>query len=604
MRSTQAWDLSTGSPSTVAAIVDTGVGLEQPDLAPNVWINPGESGGGRESNGVDDDGDGLVDDWHGWNFARNTNDPHDTYGHGTQVAGAVGARGNDGYGVAGVNWSTKLMVLRAGLSNDLISSAAAAAAFRYAAAKGARVVNGSFGFYTFSQAMYDAVAASPATLFVFSAGNDANDNDARPHYPSSIDLPNVIAVAASDQSDALASFSNYGATGVDLAAPGRNVLSDALAVDSIFAEGFETGNQFSNVSPAATWAPTTAAAYSGSQSLSDSTGNYAPTSTATAALGTPINLAGRHNCQLDFRLRRDFGAGDGVVVEESPTGASGSYVPLGVGLGGSSAGVFQPVGYDISAYDGAPAVYLRFRIITNGDASVGDGAYIDNVTVHCYPAAPPAPPGVAYASGTSIAAPEVTGAAALLFSQNPFRSVADVRSLLLDRADRIPGLAGKVATGARLNIYQALRDITPPTLGRVTISPRRFAALTHGGSVTRARSGGGLIKTSLSEAGTVTFAVQRLTTGRRVGRACRAVTRRNRRRPHCQRAVSLRGTFSAHAPGGPLRVRFSGRLRGRMLGKGSYRLLTSAVDPSGNRSGTTRTSFSIKAPKRRARRHR
>jgi subtilisin family serine protease len=225
IRAPDAWDVTTGSPSVAVAVVDTGMDATDPDLAPNLYTNPGESGGGRETNGIDDDGDGRIDDVHGWDFVDGDNQPQDGNGHGTHVAGTVGARGNDGNGVAGVSWSTSLMPLRvlddsgSGFVSDAVT------AYSFAARSGARIVNASLGGSSFSRAEDDAIAAAPDTLFVVAAGNDAQDNDTSPDYPCDYDLPNVVCVAATDENDALASFSNYGATNVDLAAPGVDIVS-------------------------------------------------------------------------------------------------------------------------------------------------------------------------------------------------------------------------------------------------------------------------------------------------------------------------------------------------------------------------------------------
>jgi subtilisin family serine protease len=222
----EAWDITTGSPAVTVAVIDSGVDMTHPDLAPNIWSNPGESGGGKETNGVDDDLDGLVDDAHGWDWVSNDSDPSDENGHGTHVAGTIGARGNDGTGVAGVSWNTSLMPLRVLDSSGSGSIADVVAADSYAGAHGAAVVNESFGGSGFSQAEYDAIRSAPGTLFVVAAGNAGANDDTTPTYPCSYDLPNLICVAATDQHDALAGFSNYGATTVDLGAPGYRIESD------------------------------------------------------------------------------------------------------------------------------------------------------------------------------------------------------------------------------------------------------------------------------------------------------------------------------------------------------------------------------------------
>ena len=221
----QAWDLTTGAPTVIVAVIDTGVDALHPDLAPNVWTNPGESGSGRESNGLDDDNNGYVDDSSGWDWVGDDRNPADENNHGTHVAGTVGARGGDGVGVAGVGWRTRLMPLRVldaaggGTVSDVIL------AYRYAAARGARVVNLSLGGPDLSIAERDAIAAAPGTMFVAAAGNSGTNTDVVPEYPCAHTLPNVVCVAASDNSDARPPFSNYGATSVDLAAPGAQIAS-------------------------------------------------------------------------------------------------------------------------------------------------------------------------------------------------------------------------------------------------------------------------------------------------------------------------------------------------------------------------------------------
>jgi thermitase len=225
IRALEAWDVTTGSAQVTVGVVDTGIDATHPDLAPNLWANPGESGGGRETNGLDDDGNGRIDDVHGWDFVDHDAQPQDGNGHGTHVSGTIAARGNDATGVAGLNWSSAIMPLRvlgddgSGYVSDAIT------AYTYAARNGARVVNASLGGNSYSRAEHDAIAAAPNTLFVVAAGNDGADDDATPEYPCDYELANVVCVAASDRADALASFSNYGATNVDLAAPGVDIAS-------------------------------------------------------------------------------------------------------------------------------------------------------------------------------------------------------------------------------------------------------------------------------------------------------------------------------------------------------------------------------------------
>jgi subtilisin family serine protease/subtilisin-like proprotein convertase family protein len=219
----EAWDNFTGSGNTIVAVIDTGVDYNHPDLAANIWTNPGEI----PNNGLDDDSNGFVDDVHGYDFANNDGNPFDDNGHGTHVSGTIGAVGNNAIGVAGVIWDVQIMAVKfldAGGGGTL---ADAVRAVNYAVANGALISNNSWGGGGFYQALYDAIANAGAQghIFVAAAGNNSSNNDAFPAYPASYNLDNIIAVAATDDDDLLAYFSNYGATSVDLGAPGVDIYS-------------------------------------------------------------------------------------------------------------------------------------------------------------------------------------------------------------------------------------------------------------------------------------------------------------------------------------------------------------------------------------------
>ena len=240
----EAWTKATGAGVTVG-IVDTGMLTTHPDLAAQVASNAGEIGTdglGRDkrSNGVDDDANGYVDDWHGWDFVTaypsisvyegdNTagpdNDPQDNHGHGTHVAGIVAAQRDNNEGVAGVAPGAKVMPLRALGSNGYGTNIAIAEAFDYAGKMGLRVVNASLGGPGLDQTQLTAIQAHPNTLYVLAAANDNVNNDVTPYGPCALPAANIMCVGASDQNDRRASFSNYGATSVDVFAPGTAILS-------------------------------------------------------------------------------------------------------------------------------------------------------------------------------------------------------------------------------------------------------------------------------------------------------------------------------------------------------------------------------------------
>jgi subtilisin family serine protease len=219
-----AWDLTTGKDSVVIAIVDTGVDVTHPDLAENIWTNPGEVAG----NGIDDDGNGLTDDVHGWDFINNDAVTEDACSHGTDCAGIIGAVGNNSVGVAGVMHRVQLMPIKYyNTKNEDSYTSTVIACILYARAKGARIVSCSFGSYDYSYWMEHAIRGTDA-LFVCAAGNSGSNNDVTPFYPASVTAANIIAVAATDNNDHLVNSwwsSNYGSRSVDLAAPGWGVLA-------------------------------------------------------------------------------------------------------------------------------------------------------------------------------------------------------------------------------------------------------------------------------------------------------------------------------------------------------------------------------------------
>jgi subtilisin family serine protease len=219
----EAWDITKGSPSIIVGVIDTGIDYNHPDLAANMWRNPGEIAG----NGLDDDSNGFVDDVFGADFANNDGNPIDDNNHGTHVAGTIGAVGNNGVGVVGVAWNVRLMALKflsaggSGYTSDAIE------AINYAIAKGAKILNNSWGGGGYDGALYNAIVAAKNSgiIFVAAAGNSGANNDTGAFYPANYNVDNVVSVAATTRTDTLASFSNYGATTVDLAAPGVSILS-------------------------------------------------------------------------------------------------------------------------------------------------------------------------------------------------------------------------------------------------------------------------------------------------------------------------------------------------------------------------------------------
>ncbi|HML04648.1 MAG TPA: S8 family serine peptidase, partial [Methanobacterium sp.] len=217
-----AWNLTTGSSNVIIAVIDSGVDLDHPDLKGNLWINTGEI----PNNGKDDDGNGYIDDYYGWNFDGDNNNVTDDNGHGTHVAGIIAASGNNTQGVTGVMWNATIMPLKFLDKNGNGYISDAVKAIDYATKMGAFIINCSWGGPSYSKALEDAIKASNA-LVVCAAGNEftSEDIDASPNYPASYTASNIITVAAVDKYDNLCSFSNYGINSVDVAAPGASIYS-------------------------------------------------------------------------------------------------------------------------------------------------------------------------------------------------------------------------------------------------------------------------------------------------------------------------------------------------------------------------------------------
>ena len=230
---TNAWDITVGSTNVVLAVIDTGIRYTHRDIAPQMWINPGEIAG----NGIDDDGDGYVDNVYGINSILDSGDPFDDADHGTHVAGTIGAAANDENGHVGVAWKVRLMGLKFirsasqggfGLTSDAIQCV------DFAVSKGVKISNTSWGGGPFEQTMLDALrrARDKGHLFVAAAGNASNDNDLDPFYPCSYDLDSIVSVSALDSKDKLASFSNFGRTTVHIGAPGVGIFSSTSGSDT------------------------------------------------------------------------------------------------------------------------------------------------------------------------------------------------------------------------------------------------------------------------------------------------------------------------------------------------------------------------------------
>ena len=219
----EAWEIATGSRAIIVAVTDTGVDYNHVDLRANIWSNSAEV-----ANGIDDDGNGYVDDIYGYDFVNDDSDPMDDHSHGSHCSGTIGGVGDNGIGVAGVCWQTRIMAAKCFDASGSGPDSAILSAIEYSTMMGCNVMSASWGGGGYSQSTKDLIEAAgdQGIVFVAAAGNDyGNDNDSNPHYPSSYDLTNIIAVMSTDHNDVRSSFSNLGATSVDLGAPGSSIVS-------------------------------------------------------------------------------------------------------------------------------------------------------------------------------------------------------------------------------------------------------------------------------------------------------------------------------------------------------------------------------------------
>ncbi len=457
----QAWDIATDSSATVVGVIDTGVNYNHPDLAANMWRNPGEVPG----NGIDDDVNGFIDDYYGYDFSRclkfnnpgivctqtkpRDGDPMDDTGHGTHVAGTIAAVGNNSLGVTGVSWKAKIMAVKAltsvgGLTTDLID------AINYATMMNVKLTNNSWGGGGFSQSLFDAIQAArdADALFIAAAGNGGSDgvgdnNDATPHYPSSYNLANIIAVAATDFEDNLTSFSNFGATSVDLAGPGDLILSTWYRVDPSFADiSFDT-TEIEGIPME--FSPTTSA--SGITAIAQKAG-----------LGFPGNFTGSsYNGKIALMKRGS------ISFAEKVTNA--------MNAGAIGAIIYNNIDGMFSGTLGSPGNWIPTASISKSDGESLAPQLPRQVTFRIIAS------DYVYLSGTSMATPHVSGAAALLKARLPASTYSEVKSIILSSVDLVPSLAGKMVTGGRLNLLTILERTVPIMI--TIVNPVNGATFIH-----------------------------------------------------------------------------------------------------------------------------
>ena len=506
-----AWEVTIGNPSIVVADIDTGYRFDSPDLGPVAWENPGEIPG----NGIDDDHNGYVDDVRGWDFVGESSeapsedaDPTDSNlisgGHGVHTAGIIGAAGDNGIGITGVAQDVRLMPLRVcantpATNKALCPTSSLIAAINYAGRNGAKVANMSLTGTFRSVAELDALAENPDTLYVAAAGNDAQDNDTLPHYPcdfapaaeTSIHgaVENVVCVAATDQADQLASFSDWGEENVDLGAPGTQILSTYPAAEEAIADDFEAedfGIRWKTQFGAEGGFELTEEAPLTSLGISDSPGR-APVADSIrgSQLSSPVPVpAADGACTLSGLDSVKLAGGTAkIIIFEN--GFAAHIFSLNETSGSGMSAFRTGAMTDLAG----GTVGLRVTYTAGSAPTAAAGMWLDDLKLSCN-ASLATPPTYAYLEGTSMAAPQVSGAAALLFSAKPSASVEEVGYALDEGVDPVVSLAGKTVTGGRLDVAQALDWLDPsaPVLSSEPSAPAEATTVRISGTATAGTS--------------------------------------------------------------------------------------------------------------------
>ncbi len=431
-----AWNVTTGSHDVAVGVVDTGAAPDHPDLTANL----------RTSQGRNFVADAPYSAW------------ADQQGHGTHVAGTIGAVGNNGLGVAGVNWQAGIIPVRVldmtGSGYDV--DVAAGAAY---AADHARVVNMSLGG-GYSAPLADVVTAHPNTLFVVAAGNDTANVDDVPLYPCALPNANIICVASTTQVGGISSFSNFGATTVDLGAPGSGIESTTQSFLNVFSHPLLNPQADGwTPLPADLWQqrPTSSPDYKSADLIGEVTDTEA--SLTTPVLGTFAGSA----CRMDFAMEFNLNvATQRLFVDAKPNGSAWQNGLMEVS--GTTSGLFKYTTVDLTDFDNQSNMKLRFRVTGPANTTYGGTSpshvRIADPQVSCIT---PEPVGGTYGqlSGTSMATPHVAGAAALLLSNQPSLTVAQLRQALLSTVTPMSSLQGFTVTGGRLNVAAALAAIQP-----------------------------------------------------------------------------------------------------------------------------------------------
>jgi subtilisin family serine protease len=447
---TSAWDTITDCSSVVVAVIDTGIKYDHADLSSNMW----NSGSGSIPN-------------HGWNVitgASTPNNPMDDHGHGTHVAGTIGAVGNNGVGTTGICWKVQLMAVKAldsdgaGTTSDIVTG------INWAVSHGAKVINMSLGGGGMDSAMSTAIdnAKNSGTVVVVAAGNEGSNNDSTPSYPCSFSKANLICVAALDQAYGLATFSNYGANSVDVAAPGVNIASTWPYSVTAISEDFSSGWTYSPNSGG--WGLETLSLggvpYPSLVNPSNWNGTNTYSANSDHHVYKTFNLSGVVKASLAYLVTLDTESGtDLFSIYNSGTGGDpitgGSQLSASVDSGNQA---YYNSELPVSSSCLTTTCTIGLRFYSNASVQKTGVAFLQfQVMKSVYDTTH-----YNVLEGTSMATPHVAGLAAMIFAYNPSYTYADVVAAIKNGV-ALSALSGKTKTGKAVNAMNALSYIQAPT---------------------------------------------------------------------------------------------------------------------------------------------
>ena len=438
------WDHVTDCSSIVIAVIDTGVNYDHEDLTGNMW-------------------DGVVN--HGYDFLDDDNDPMDLSGHGTHVAGTIGAVGNNSTGTTGVCWDVQIMAVRVmttlgGTTADIISG------IYYAADNGAQVLNMSFGGSNYDQAEYDAInyARDNNVIVIAAAGNDSLDNDKDSHhYPSDFDLDNIICVVALDQSYEVADWSNFGSTSVDVGAPGTNILSELCGTETVLTPSLSSGWSEGGTNG---WAYGTIDLGYGNMDCLVDPWNWGPPSwglygsNSQDTIWRTYNLNGNNAAILRYLIWVDVESNDTFYCVCDDVDGDPFFNPYVLAAWtGSTEGYFYidewliPDSYLTSSCTIGFGLWSNPTVEENGVSITSVSISAISLNNNSYKVQ----------QGTSMATPHVSGLAALIWAFNPEYTYSEVIESIKNGGELVTSLSNKTVTGKAVNAWGSLNYIKPPS---------------------------------------------------------------------------------------------------------------------------------------------